>query len=168
MEIFMLSFCNSPARGLYLLIMVLVLAPSCGCAPPTGSVSGTVTYQGKTLPYGRVTFVCAEGTVVSGAIESDGTYAISPVPVGPVKIAVRCLEEAMPALTTIDPSEQPGAKANASPGGAPQGPMMMQSPEKPKSRPKSWRIPDRYQLAEKSGLTYEVQRGNQAYDIRLE
>ena len=164
----MRSFCRPLVRASYLVVLALVIRNGSGCAPPTGSVSGTVTYQGKRLPYGRVTFVCAEGTVVSGKIESDGTYAIPQAPVGPVKIAVRCLEEAMPTLIMVDPREQPGAKGDGSPASAPQTPMMVQAAENSKSRPKSWRIPDHYTLAEKSGLIYDVQKGKQVHDIRLE
>jgi hypothetical protein len=164
----MLYFCNSICRSCFHVVIALVSIGTSGCARPMGSVSGTVTYNGKSLPYGRVTFVCADGTVVSGKIESDGTYTIPQAPAGPAKVAVRCLEEAMPALILVDPSEVPGAKGAGSSANAPRTPMMMQSAERPKSKPKALRIPDHYQEAEKSGLSYEVQKGGQTYDIRLE
>lgn len=155
-------------RQFCFLLVALTIPGASGCAPPTGSLSGTVAYKGKSLPYGRVTFVCADGTVVSGKIDSDGTYLIPQAPAGPARVAVRCLEEAMPALVSVDPSELHGGKRSDSPAHAPQGPMMIQSPEKPTARPKPMRIPDHFQQAERSGLTYEIRRGEQTYDIKLE
>ena len=148
--------------------MALVIMDTSGCAPPTGSVGGTVTYRGKILPHGRVTFVCADGTVLSGKIEPDGTYAIPAAPAGFAKVAVRSIEEAMPASITVDPSELTPAKGAGSSDNRPRAPLMMQSREMPKSKPKALRIPDHYQEAEKSGLTYEIQKGSQTHDIRLE
>jgi len=155
-------------RSSSLVLTTLVFLGASGCAPPTGSISGTVTYKGKSLPYGRVTFVCADGTVVSGKIDSDGTYSISQAPSGPARVAIRFLEEAMPILVSVEPSELPGGKGADSSAHAPQGPMMIQSSEKPASRPKPMRIPDHFQQAEKSGLTYEIRTGDQTYDIKLE
>ena len=164
----MLSRCTNMLRSSSLVMTTLLILGASGCAPPVGSISGTVTYKGKSLPYGRVTLVCADGTVVSGKIDSDGTYSIPQAPAGPARVAVRCLEEAMPVLVSVDPSELPAGKGMDSSVHAPQGPMMIQSPEKPISRPKSMRIPDHYQQAEKSGLTYTIRQGEQTFDIRLE
>jgi hypothetical protein len=164
----MLFWRTNVLRSSFLELMALAILGTSGCAPSTGSVSGTVTYKGKNLPYGRVLFVCADGTVVSGRINTDGTYTIPQAPVGLARVAVRCLEEAMPVLTSVDPSDLPGGKGTGFSGNAPQGPMMIQSAEKPNSRPKPMRIPDHFQQAEKSGLTYEIRRGDQTYDIKLE
>jgi len=164
----MLSFYHNLYRSSFIVVMALVIIGTSGCAPPTGSVSGTVTYKGKSLPYGRVTLVCADGSVVSGIIDSDGTYRIPQAPAGPAKLAVRCIEEAMPAVLTVDPSDLPGAKDAGSSANASRAPRMIQSAEKTKSKSKAMRIPDHYQEAEKSGLTYEVQKGDQTHDIRLE
>jgi hypothetical protein len=155
-------------RSSSLVLATLVFLGASGCAPPTGSISGTINYKGKSLPYGRVTFVCADGTVVSGKIDSDGTYLIPQAPAGPARVAVRCLEEAMPVLVSVDPSGLPGGKGMDASVHAPRGPMMIQSTEKPTSRPKPMRIPDHFQQAEKSGLTYEIRKGDQTYDIKLE
>src|SRR5712692_3775790 len=126
----MLHFCSNICPCSFLCVMALVIIGASGCAPPTGSVCGTVTYRGGILPHGRVTFVCADGTVVSGKIESDGTYAIPHAPAGPAKVAVRSIEEAMPALITVDPSELTPAKGAGPSNHSPQAPMMMQSAEK--------------------------------------
>jgi hypothetical protein len=161
----MVSFRNNISRSSFGVVLAFVIT---GCARPTGSVSGTVTYKGTRLPYGRVTLVCADGSVVSGKIDSDGTYTIPQAPAGPAKVAVRCIEEAMPAVMAVDPGELPGVKEAGTSTKVPSGPMMIQTPEKPKSKPKALRIPDHYQQAEKSGLTYEVREGEQTYDIKLE
>lgn len=164
----MFHFGDNLDRSTHIVVMALVMVGVFGCAPATGSISGTVTYQGKPLPHGRVTFVCADGTVVSGKIASDGSYTIPQAPVGRAKVAVRCLEEAMPTLVLADPSELPGAKGTGSSTNVPRTPMMVPSALKPKSKPTVFRIPDHYQEAEKSGLTYEIQQGNQTHNIKLE
>jgi hypothetical protein len=74
----------------------------------------------------------------------------------------------MPALISVDPGELPAAKGAGPPANAPRSPMMVQSAEKTLSKPKALRIPEHYQEAEKSGLTYQVQEGNQTYNIGLE
>jgi hypothetical protein len=164
----MVSSCNRVSRFCFGVVLALLIPGTSGCARPTGSISGVVTYKGASLPYGRVTLVCADGTVVSGKIESDGTYTIPQAPVGPAKVAVRSIEEAMPAVTAVDTNELPAAKDAGPSTNLPRGPMMMQAAEKTKPKPKALRIPEHYQQAEKSGLTYEVLPGDQTYDIRLE
>lgn len=163
----MLDFRNDLGHSASILVLALVIVGASGCARPLGSVSGTVIYKGQCLAYGRVTFVCADGTVISGKIESDGTYTIRQAPTGPAKVAVRCLEEAMPTLTMVDPGARLGTKGVGSSAKARRAPMMMPAAEKPLVQ-KARRIPDHYQAVETSGLTYEIRPGNQTHDLRLE
>ena len=59
----------------------------CGCGN-TAKVTGKVTYQGRPVVYGSVTFLSADKTARSGAIEADGSYAVEDVPSGTVQIGV--------------------------------------------------------------------------------
>ena len=69
------------------LLLLVVLAGLCGCGH-TAKITGKVTYQGRPVRYGAVTFLSADKTVRSCAIEPDGSYAIEGVPTGEVKIGV--------------------------------------------------------------------------------
>jgi hypothetical protein len=80
-----------PAIGLG---MLMLLAAGCG-GPETGTIAGTVTYQGQHLAGGFVDFVSEQGQVVTGRIESDGSYVVAGVPIGVAKISVRDLSGAL-------------------------------------------------------------------------
>src|SRR4029077_6705571 len=59
-----------------------------GCGAGTGDVTGTVTYQGKTVASGTVLIVGSDSLPYYGNIQDDGTYTVPKVPTGPAKIAV--------------------------------------------------------------------------------
>jgi hypothetical protein len=67
-----------------------------------GRVTGRVTYKGKPLPGGTITFVSSGGLVAGALIGSDGTYQADRVPVGEARIAVsvRTLKD-LPGLAAI-------------------------------------------------------------------
>jgi hypothetical protein len=70
--------------------LLAVLAGGCS---KTGTVSGQVTYKGEAVPGGFVNFIpqsgTLEGTVFSSAIDANGNYTATGLPVGPVKILVQ-------------------------------------------------------------------------------
>lgn len=113
-------------------------------ADKTGTVSGKVVYQGQPLPGGTITFVPAKGKPVTVAIDADGNYKATAVPVGAARIAVETA------------SLKPGRK-----------------PPKDKKIPgdqggKYLRIPEKYGNPKTSGLTLEIQSGKQTHDIHLQ
>src|SRR5882724_1644143 len=72
----------TPLGGLFLLTLT-------GCGGDRfGALTGKVTYKGKPLPAGVVTFHYPKGRVETSQIRPDGTYFASRVLVGDVKIAV--------------------------------------------------------------------------------
>ena len=71
-----------------LFIMGLALCQVAGCGPSPGEISGTVTFQGKTLASGTVIIVGSDLLTYYGNIEDDGTYTVAKVPTGPAKIVV--------------------------------------------------------------------------------
>src|SRR5262249_61153005 len=86
---------ESPAMGRQLLgwpnrvmrwLALALLAGACGCARTT--VQGTVTYRGRPVTHGSVIFLSADRTVRSGVIGPTGTYTVTGVHPGPVKIGV--------------------------------------------------------------------------------
>lgn len=117
-----------------------------GCGEPTTRVSGKVSYRGKPLPSGTITFFCSDNKVVrSCQIGADGSYAIEKVPVGMAKISVS---------TPPPPPALSAEVAKMAPSGG-------STPPKPIS------IPINYNDPEKSGLTYQVPKGDQPHDIDL-
>jgi len=74
------------------LLLPAVTLGSAGCgsgAVPTGEVSGMVTFEGKAVGEGLVTFQSDKGTGDEAAINGDGSYAIKkPLPVGDYKVMI--------------------------------------------------------------------------------
>ena len=127
-----------------------------GCAKETGDISGKVTYRGKHLEFGSVNVIDVHDQPHAAEIQSDGTYSIQKVPLGPARVCV----------TAVDPKVQEEIKriltASKTPG--PDGKM----PPKPYIDPKKLHlIPEKYNSPENSGLTLEVQKGSTTYDIPL-
>jgi hypothetical protein len=65
----------------------LLLALAAGCGGPR-TVSGTVSYNGKPLTRGQISFVGSGGKSASGTINADGTYVVTDVPAGEVTATV--------------------------------------------------------------------------------
>ncbi len=77
------------------LMFSLTALVGCGDKPSLGSVEGTVTFQGKALPEGTITFVPEKGRSAVGQIK-DGKIvdvtcfeANDGAPVGNVKVGIR-------------------------------------------------------------------------------
>jgi hypothetical protein len=126
--------------GLVLCILLPLLA---GCGRGWGNVSGKVTYKGQALPKGTITFFDETNQAVSSGIGADGSYAVSKVAAGKVKIAV-----ALPMPIFMAGDKEGAARAAA-------------------ERKKLPNLPARYADYEKSGLDREVKRGDQTLDLDL-
>ena len=158
-------------------LLLSVLALAAGCSSSSG-VSGKVTYQEKIVPGGMVVFHGADNWTGNSPIDEDGSYTIAKVPPGKVTI-------------TVDTRTAPGApmgggggqspmeafKNKGMPGGPPQMKPPANLPEAAKNSPiynpkgqanRYVKIPAKYADKEKSGLTYEVTRGKQQHDIKLD
>lgn len=133
-------------RRLVLTVAFGVIGVGCGRnqRPPLAKASGTVLYQGKPLPAGRISFIPdrSRGTTgrgASGIIGSDGRFAMQSFAagdgalVGFHRVAIESWEDVRPSTPTITADDVP----------APPPPM--------KSR-----IPVRYNDHTSSGLTAEV------------
>ncbi len=72
---------NRPTASL--LALAMLLAPGVGCGPSdsdqpdTLPVSGKVTYKGKPVPKGTITFQSDQGRMATGEIQEDGTYSLT-------------------------------------------------------------------------------------------
>ena len=138
----------------YLSFGLLTLMVGCGKnphEPEQAEVSGTVLFQGKPLPGGRVTFVLVKGGFESrGIIDENGNYTIK-APVGDVEIGVdnRWLAPRRGPTNKRPILKKPGA----------------QEAQRMKGR---WvNIPSSYADPHASGLKYTVKPGSQTHDIEL-
>jgi hypothetical protein len=169
----------TPRRAGYSCLPLLLALTAAGCGRPVGDVSGTVTYKGTPVVMGSVVFVGSDGVPHTGQIEPDGTYAVSDVPAGTVKIAVvspdpgRPLRpgDLPPSLAPLADQEIKGPKAED----ARRLQAKMQEVRGIKvdtgsltSDRKKWRkLPKEYEDPHASGLTMQVTKGKNTYDIPL-
>ena len=148
-----------PAPGAFLLRgawMLLVVGPLVGCDPGTGTLVGTVTYQGVPLPGGIVAVVSADGKVAERKIGEDGAYSIAHAPAGVVRVTV---------------TTQPPLVGMNSPN-----PMARNAPKEPGKQKEALAplgkyvaIPKRYRDVDLSGLSCTIAKGHETkFDIPLE
>jgi hypothetical protein len=102
-----------------------------GIPLPTAPVSGKVTYQGKPLGFGRVTFFHPSGHAAGADIAADGAFTVNAYQ-GANNVSVECYEY-----------QRPGSKVQRSRMG----------------NDKSV-IPVRYSTYTTSGLTIEIKAGD--------
>ena len=78
-----------PGRLLVLVAVVIVVGSGCsGKGIKKVTVSGTVSYKGQKLQSGILKFVGPEGSYSAASIQPDGTYVITDVVPGEVKVGV--------------------------------------------------------------------------------
>jgi len=128
-----------------------------GCGSGTATVSGKVSYNGKVLKGGNVTFVSSEGKpTVSTSIKEDGTYTLV-VPVGPGKI---CVE-----TQSLNPAGKSKSMKYSPPPGQ-QAPEGLGGGSSADTAKRYIPIPERFSNPETSELTYDI-KGSQEHNIDL-
>jgi hypothetical protein len=139
---------RSPQRIVCTLFAISVLPLiNAGCSG-VGNVSGKITYGGKTLVWGTVQFEGSDGIIRPANIEPDGSYCVTGVPTGEVKVAVSSIN---PKSSDFVPMQREG------------GP-----PPPPRPEVKGWfEIPKKYDTTFNSGLSYTIKRGDNKIDIEL-
>jgi hypothetical protein len=116
-----------------------------GCGRTTGELTGRVIFQDKHLQQGTVLVASSSGSVHSGVIQSDGTYMIPGIPVGPARIAVNCPD---PREVKVIPRKK--------------------EEKMPAADLSKWiAIPEKFADPEKSGLSIEIKPGTNAFPIDL-
>ena len=138
-----------------------------GCGGGRGDITGEVTYKGEPLSVGRITFLSQVGKQeVKSANIIRGKYTIPAFPAGPVKISVESFPP--PPEETLTNAKM----AKVVPAGGMKDFMKAPPPdllEMANGPPlKFVPIPLVYANPESSGLTYEVKRGSQAFNLPLE
>jgi hypothetical protein len=143
-------------------VLLLVLPALAGCGKRTGFVSGKVTYQGRPLTSGSVTFHGADGRTDSGSITPEGNYTVPQAPVGTAKVTVLV----RPSRPGRLPQEGPAKETPKHPGEGKAGKHPSAGPAAQAGRPQV--IPKKYEDPNQSGLTFTVTTGKQTIDIPLE
>lgn len=121
-------------------LLLMSLLAGCGPkGPDVGQVSGTVTYKGKTLPTGTIVFIPEkEGSLMAFAeIRQDGTYIAGTEEFGP---GVPLGKHRVMISAFIDHGPEKSAEAI---------------------------LPEKYGSDRKSGLTADVEAGENVVDFSL-
>lgn len=139
---------HKPLTVLALLAAVALVA-GCDSGPPTSPVHGKVTYQGKPVTTGAVTFYpTAGGRPAVGSIQSDGTYTLArkvpgdDVELGDYNVTIEAVE-----VSNTQVSEEDLITATA---------------VKPK-----YLVPEKYMTQESSDLTATVTEGDNEINFDL-
>ncbi len=162
---------------LFVALMVPVFSSGCGGAA-TAEISGTVKRDGEPLPAGRISFT-VDGKGASGQIV-NGAYTVKGVPIGQAKVSVTTNYIKRDAESTIKGIQNdPSARMRTPPPGAkltPEQRQMFQKQsqeamaamKKAQEALKTYRpISARFMDPEKSGLTYEVKKGDNTFDVTV-
>jgi hypothetical protein len=156
------------SRALWLRCMVLlvplavVLLAGCG---NYGTLSGTITYNGKAVPKATITFLCSTGAVPVTNSDEEGHYRVSKVPRGPAKISVHNLTQIMPIMMgkMMGKQKDAGGKDSGKDSKAGIDQMMKQFGAAGDS--KLLILPEKANDPERSGIVVDVLGGNQEFDI---
>ena len=137
-------------------VACLLLVSGCDSGPPTAPVHGTITYKGKPVTTGTITFYPAEGgRPAVGDIGSDGSYTLSrTVPgdnviLGDYKVAIEATESS----ATAPPPTSLADELSSGPASTP---------------PPKQLVPAKYSTIESSELTATVTEGDNTIDFPLE
>jgi hypothetical protein len=149
--------------------LLYIALPGCGKKlPPTGQVSGTVTFKGKPLPEGVVAFVnTEEGRRGEGSIK-DGQYTVLNAPVGPcgVEVVVNIAPVATGRSVNMEKRMRQKFEQARERGADIPADAAIDAPNTKKSE--AVPIPLKYANVKVSGLSYTVEKGTQNFDITLQ
>jgi hypothetical protein len=134
------------ARAAHAALLGLAVAVCAGCGSGgTGVVTGKVTINNKPLPSGSITFLSEAGNHDAfTATIKDGEYRTGEMPVGPAKAYIS------------PPLEMP----EKGPEGGDQRPVT-------KAARKKGPIPHKYLVADTSGLSLTVQKGENPFNVDM-
>jgi hypothetical protein len=164
--------CGSLTKGCrswLLCTCTLALAAFSGCSGggertfPTGEVSGTIKYKGEPISQGKVTFISKGGTgdFGSGAI-TDGAYTVK-APQGLCKIEIQIQSDENKYAVTPEQMKMIKSKMKQMKD---QGMNVPDEPPQLAKRP-TVDLPQKYKIADQSGLEFEVKSGKQTKDWDL-
>ena len=135
--------------------LLAVTLTGCSSEGKMGTVSGTVTVDGKPAEGVALTFAAADGRVATARSDDQGHYTASNVPVGGVTVTAYGMGE--------DGGESSGMIMKNRGAADPTRPPQAAAPTKKKG-PK---VADRFSSASTSGLTHTATEGESKFDVPL-
>ena len=138
----------------------VVLAGGCGRDVPRGRIHGTVTYQGKPFP-GTVIFLAADNRTHVAELKPDGSYDVSGVALGSVKVSV---QQPAPRYAVKGEFDLPGG---GSKGVTDEKAGKSAAQYDPQPMPSGPRVPARYADSNQSGLDFELKSADQDWSVDL-
>jgi len=147
-------------RALMAALVFVAATGMAGCGShPRGRIHGVITYQGKPVTFGTVTFFGLDNMTYMADLNPDGTYSMAGVPQGTVRV---CVQQPPPRPTprplspgSRGPDPEEGKKAKLA--AAPKPPAGDQGP----------RIPAKYADPKTSGLSLELTGPDQEWSVDL-
>ena len=133
--------------------LCLVFLVMGGCSTPSDTsgnvVTGVVTYGEDPVWEGKITFLGPDNRVASSAIESDGSFRILNAPLGKVRVAVTNYPTTFQDAVPSEADPMPGQASCV----VPVRHLLA--------------VPKRYADPSYSGMTVQIEPGEQRLDIRL-
>jgi len=143
-------------------LTVIAGCSSNGRTFPTGEVSGKVSFKGEPISYGKITFISTGATGDFGTgIINDGAYTLD-APLGPCKVEMQMQTDEN--KYAVSPQQMKMIKAKMK---AMKDQGMKVPDELPVTKKSSFSLPEKYKMAEKSGLVLDVKTGKQTKDWDL-
>ena len=165
----------------FLLLSVGLMVSGCGSSTrPVATVTGTVSYKGKPVTGGTITFFNEDDTYNgSSRIFGDGSYSVPDAPVGSTKVVVLAIADPNVKLNNSGTGGG-GMGANYGKGGTgpppgaagpasyvPKGTPMGSKSENDPPEPKFMKLPAKYGKTETSDLKFNVENGKNSYNPDL-
>lgn len=144
--------------GLVAGLTALVVLPGCGDLPRS-RVHGKVTYLGTPVSGGTVIFLTRDNMTHVADLQPDGTYAVTGIPRGPVRVSIQ------------QPPPRPATKSEVAPRGGPkldpEGKGSGAAAAAAEPRAAGVRVPPVYADPGQSGLAFELKDPDQEYSVDL-
>lgn len=160
-----------PSRVRLFLVFSLLLMLALGCkkSTRTAQVHGKVTYKGKTVAAGTVTFESKDGGMYLAPIDTDGTYSARDIPPGEMFVTIET-ESANKKRQRTMADYRRGQWGGGAGGKGKKQEMTSPRPQDAPQTAEGAYVPInlKYSRKETSGLTLTLTAGDQEKDFHLE
>lgn len=159
-----IQFPRQKGRSVLLGFLALALLSGAGCGKAKrATVSGQVTFNGRPLTAGTISFIDKKKRTGTGVIDAKGNYTVSDAPVGEVTIIIDVPKRPLMMGGQMTMKPPPGMGQMKPPEGMEPtgGGATITDPSKIVP------IPDKYAKEDSSPLKFSVADGEQTYDIKL-
>lgn len=152
-------------RRMMLAATVLVAVASTGCGDvPRGRLHGTVKLRGKPLSHATVIFLAKDNKTHLAKLKPDGTFDVSGVALGPVKVSIQA---DLPAVNAKGP---PGTRTPSSQAKGvtdEKASKAATTPPRTEKLEPGVNLPSQYTDPEQSGLAFELNSADQEWSVDL-